>query len=158
MDDRLSFELLAIGVAHAVYRNTEVENFHVKGRIMDQSLYDDVYKIVSEKANTLIKSMHFLIYTHQNGLLTILDFQNVSEEEMDFLQDVIFGIQCGCNWDLPSRIEMRVGNDVATFLLSGEFKKHCDGIHIFDDAVMKPINKDIVDRTYCILKHYADRS
>ena len=127
MDDRLSLEALSIGVAHAVYRNTEVEDFHAEGRIMDQALYDDVYKIVSRKADSLIKSMHLLIYAHKNGLLAILDMQNVPAEEMAFLQDVIFGIRCGCTWDLPREADMYVSDDVAAFLLDGEFKKHCDG-------------------------------
>lgn len=125
---------------------------------MDKALYDDVYRIVSQKADALIKSMHLLICAHQNGLFAILDLKNVPAEEMAFLKDVIFGIRCGCTWDSPRKVDLRMGDDIAAFLLDGEFKKHCDGIHVLDDTVMKPINKDIVDRANCILKHYADRS
>ena len=158
MNDRFSLEELSIGVTHAVYRNTEVEDFHADGRVMDKAFYDDVYHIVSEKVAVLIKSMCLLICAYQNGLFAILDLKNVSADEMAFLQNIIFGIQCGSNWDVPHKMNLCPGDDIAGFLLDGEFKKYCDEKRIFNDSVMKPINEDIVDRVYCVLKHYVDKS
>ena len=154
MTEKISIELLSIGVAHAVYRNTEVEDFHAECRLMDKALYDDVYKIVSEKVNLLIKNIPILIFVHQNGLLPIEDFKDFSMAELDFLACVLFGIQCGIEWDMPENNDLYTGGDITEYLLNGEFKKRCDSRSTFDDTVTKPINKDIVNRIYSVLKQF----
>lgn len=158
MDNSFSLEALAIGVAHAVYRNTAVEDYHAEGRRMDDALYEDVRRIVSEKAALLIKRMPLLLCAHRNGWASIRTLNNISPEETSFFQEVVFGILCGSGWEAPHKIDLHIGGNIAEFLLAGEFRKHCDGAHRLDDAAMKPINKDIVDRVYCVLKRAADEA
>ena len=56
-------------------------------------------------------------------------------------------------WDDPVEISERPDENPARYLLNGEFKNHCDGKNIFDDSVMKTINKDIANRSLMILKY-----
>lgn len=103
MDNCFSLEALAIGVAHAVYRNTAVEDYHAEGRCMDDALYEDVRRIVSEKAALLIKSMPLLLCAHRNGWASIRTLNNISPEETSFFQEVVFGILCGSGWEARTR-------------------------------------------------------
>lgn len=86
MDNCFSLEALAIGVAHAVYRNTAVEDYHAEGRCMDDALYEDVRRIVSEKAALLIKRMPLLLCAHRNGWASIRTLNNISPEETSFFK------------------------------------------------------------------------
>ena len=60
-----------------------------------------------------------------------------------FIGALVYGIQCSSARDIPCEIDDLPTSDLAEYLLNGEFKKHCDGQHIFDDSVMKTINKDM---------------
>ena len=101
MENKLTLETLAIGVAHAVYRNTEVERFHAEMRQMDDALYKDVYRIVSGKAALLIKSIDLLVCANKNGIFEAAKQKGVPKQYMDFYMDVLFGIGCGMNWGAP---------------------------------------------------------
>lgn len=153
MGKTLTLETLAIGVAHAVYRNTAVEDYHNEKRLMDASFYENVYRIVSEKVDLLKESIDLLICSHKSGMAEVSKLKNIPPQNMDFYIDVLFGVGCGLKWDAPRETDLQLGNDIAGFLLGGEFKKYCDGTHVFDDTVMKQINQDIVDRAYCVLRH-----
>ncbi len=67
--------------------------------------------------------------------------------------DILFGIQCSAGWDKPHEIEELPERNLAKYLLGGEFISHCNGKNLFDDSVMKTINKDIANRSLMILKH-----
>ncbi len=148
-----SKETLALGVAHAIYRNTEVEDYHSEARLMDEEFYHDVYRIVSNKSSMLINVEDYLNSLCSDGLSEeSLRNNNHTSEENIFLLDVLFGIQCSNGWDMPEKMDESPENDLAGFFLGGTFKRYCDGKHFFNDSVMKTINKDIANRVYCYLE------
>lgn len=149
---KFSTELLALGIAHAIYRNTKVEDFHSAKRLMDCEFYKDVYKIVSVKTALLENISDLLSLACKNGLSEDSLFSNEhNADEKDFFLDVLFGIQCSEGWDPPEIMDEKPKDDIAAFFLDGAFKQYCNGASVFDDSVMKPINKDIVNRVYCYL-------
>lgn len=150
----LSPELLAIGICHAIYRNTEVEDYHSDDRLMDEALYRDVYQIVSNAIPLLLGVKNLLLTICTDGASKLLPWDKCpnTKEEISFFGDIIFGVQCGLEWDEPTDIEEAPGEDLAEYLLGGTFKTFCDGKRHLDDSVMRPINKDITNRAYKVLK------
>ena len=146
-------EKIALGLAHAVYRNTKIEDYHSIDRTMDENLYNDVYKIVDQKMRRVLSNKEKIQYLHNKDMSLFVNKNEMAKIYDPIIGDIIFGIQCSSGWDDPVEISERPDENPARYLLNGEFKNHCDGKNIFDDSVMKTINKDIANRSLMILKY-----
>ena len=61
-------EKIALGLAHAVYRNTKIEDYHSIDRTMDENLYNDVYKIVDQKMRRVLSNKEKIQYLHNKDM------------------------------------------------------------------------------------------
>lgn len=148
-----SLENLALGFAHAVYRNTEVEDLHSLCRIMDDVFYEEIYDIVNREIKRALNAKEIIKYLFDKEIMAFADVNEITKVRDPFVADMLFGFQCSVDWDTPHEIVELPHSDLTEYLLCGEFKKHCDGQHIFDDSVMKTINSDIANRSLMILKY-----
>lgn len=153
MDMVFTIESLALGFAHAVYRNTSVEDFHSLSRTMDEGLYKDVYRITDRQIKKAVINKDKIKYLHNKNISVFTDQNELKMIYAPIVGDILFGIQCSAGWDKPQEIEELPKRNLAKYLLGGEFISHCNGKNIFDDSVMKTINKDIANRSLMILKH-----
>ena len=157
-DRKLNMESLAIGLSHTIYINTDfIENSHAKVALMDDRFYDDVYSVVAAGIEDMKRYWFGLENLCQFSISEIANTMFATPIGMyknaEYISTVIFGILCGSQWDSPIELEEEITNNWAEYVLSGEFKKHCDGkTHFGDDALMAEINKDIYNRIYTILR------
>ena len=149
----ISLEQLTIGITHAVYRNTEIEDYHSNGRVMDKTLYKNTYTIVKRNISKLIDAKDLMKEVLEKGITRPEEYTHITLQGCRLLMDILFGIQCGSNWDPPHEIDILPEGDPAKYLLNGVFINLCDGEHIFGDSVMKTINQDITNRILMILKY-----
>ncbi len=146
-------ESLALGFAHAVYRNTSVEDFHSLSRTMDEGLYKDVYRITDRQIKKAVINKDEIKYLHNKNISVFTDQNELRIILAPIVGDILFGIQCSTGWDKPHEIEELPERNLAKYLLGWEFISHCNGKNLFNDSVMKTINKDIANRSLMILKH-----
>ena len=157
-DKKLSVESLAIGLSHAIYRNTDfIENSHANNALMDKCFYDNAYKVLANGIADMKKywtGIKILCKFSENEIAKIMFEIPIRMNKMaDYIGNVAFGIVCGSKWDKPVELKEKVTKNWAEYVLAGEFKKNCDGKnHFGNDALMAEINKDICNRIYTILR------
>lgn len=157
-DQKINMKSLAKGLSHMIYSDTDfIENSYANDALMDDRFYDDAYEIVA----TGIEDMK----RYWRGLENLCNF-SISEitktmvatpigmhKNAEYISAVIFGILCASQWDNPIELEEKITKNWAEYVLSGEFKKHCDGKTRFgNDSLTAEINKDICNRIYTILR------
>ena len=154
---KLSLQNLAAGMAHTIYRNTDIiEDSHSKNLAMNDKFYSAVYKTV-EKGIKQIQKYDYVIkalqeYSVQEITASCFSMPVSESKSINFATDLMFGIMSGAGWNTPEVIDEIPGEDLAEYILNGEFKKHCQsGSSFGDDALMKIINIDICNRIYTAL-------
>ena len=148
----ISFENMAIGLVHQVYRNTDVENYHSEDRVMNEKLYEDVYNIVDEQMKVVLDNLvviNVLVGEIDEEVLYVVNKYGYDEE---FDKSLEWNLNMGKLWNKPKLLNLSpVDDDYTKFLLDGEFKKNCNGKNTLDDKMMKKINIDITNRMYTLL-------
>lgn len=79
-NDEKGRRTMALSITHYVYRNTRLEDFHAECVQMDRNFYRIIYNTVRTKLKNVIElQLKFIRY----------------------LQDIMFGLFFGTNWDPP---------------------------------------------------------
>ncbi len=151
----LSDEELAKIFAHYVYRDTDVEDYHSKAVLMDDTLFASVYRIVSSNLLKIARNHNLLISVKLEELDSTLESMYPTRA-MEFLKYAqMFSNYCsfkpGLNWNAPVFMERKPSKDKAKFLLEGAFREGCTLHWIFNDEAMCRINKDVYNRTYTLV-------
>ncbi len=135
---------LAYIVTNACYRNLDVvEDSHAGKSIKcEHAFYKKVYFACSEKLDEWIPRL-------SNELKYMSKYKKCNDIEAGFL--LMDGIQMYEKWEIPKKIKADFKDDIALFMLDGEFKKACDEGWIFDDHSMKIINVDINNRVFTLI-------
>ena len=151
----ISTQNLSVAIAHYVYRNTRIEDFHSEEAVLNADLYALMHDIVGRKIACV---RHFLpllknVETPEawNEAAAKLCSAEAAKEFASFSAEVLFKMNSNAGWDTAKEIKQRKDGALADFVVSGAFAQGCrEGWHLTDD-VMRRINRDINDRIYTLL-------
>ena len=144
---------LSRAIAHLVYRNTEVEDYHSESVVMDDAFYQTVTTIVSDKLKSVTRYYNQLMSTSIDDVQRTLQGEStgIDTEFFDFVNELAFNWACGLEWDSPVELSELPQGDLAGYILNGHFKQCCAEHRELDDETMCFINKDINNRIYTLL-------
>lgn len=151
----ISTQNLSVAIAHYVYRNTRIEDFHSEDAIMNASLYALMHDIVESKIACVRRFLPLLrsIETPEawNEAAAKLHSAEAAKEFACFSAEVLFKMNSNAGWDAAKETEQPKDEALADYILGGAFVQGCrEGWHLTDD-VMRRINRDINDRVYTLL-------
>lgn len=146
---------LSVAIAHYVYRNTRIEDFHSEDAVMNASLYALMHDIVERKIACARRFLPLLrsIETPEawNEAADKLHSAERAKEFACFSAEVLFRMNSNAGWDAAKETEQPKDEALADYILGGAFTRGCrEGWHLTDD-VMCRINRDINDRIYTLL-------
>ena len=152
-NSKQQLKTLSRAIAHLVYRNTEVEDFHSESVIMDENLYQTVAKIVTEKLKSVTRYYNQLMSTSLDDVQRTLQGEKIEIDAkfLDFLNELAFNCACGMEWDSPVELTELPQGDLVGYILDGHFSQCCTEHRELDDETMCFINKDINNRIYTLL-------
>ena len=144
---------LSRAIAHLVYRNTEVEDFHSESVIMDEDLYQTVTTIVADKLKSVTRYYNQLMSTSFDDVQRAIQGEStgIDVDFLDFVTELAFNCACGLEWDSPVELAELPQGDLVDYILNGHFKQCCTEHRELDDETMCFINKDINNRIYTLL-------
>lgn len=151
----MSAQNLSVAIAHYVYRNTKIEDFHSEDAVMNASLYVLMHDIVEKKLAYVRQFIPLLrsIETPEawNEAAAALRSAEAAKEFACFSAELLFKMNSNAGWDAAKEAKQPEDEALADFVLSGAFAQGCrEGWHLSDD-VMCRINRDINDRIYTLL-------
>ncbi len=121
---------------------------------MDNTFYKKVYNIINGNILHVKKFLGpFLSIKKPDVLENFLQSLNQSDYKgfKDFIRQFSFNMNMGYGWNEPVFLQLDVPDDLAEFILEGEFVQHCKDNKRFDDTAMHKINIDICNRFYTLL-------
>lgn len=151
---------MALSITHYVYRNTKLEDYHAETVKMDQNFYRKIYSIVKAKIKNVQLFQRYVDSFSQedlNNQAILEQLINSVPEELQlrwirYLQEIIWGMQYGANWDPAQRMQsISAGQSLAGYILAGKFLDCCNDGCILDDDTMRVINRDVHNRVYTLL-------
>lgn len=146
---------VSIGLTHYLYRNTELEELHSKGVIMNQDIYLRVYDILTERISK-VDTYFPKIYGREIHIDPNTPFADLQKEpDKLFACELDFCIKWGIMWDEPTIIPFppfSMLEDRASYLLDGLFKIFCESNQVLDDVAMYYLNKDVCNRVFTLVK------
>ncbi len=123
------------------YRDTALlENRHSSGNALDMDFYDEMFWELHKQFTWFHK-----IYCKLQG-----NVPETKEEKRVHMMAYNY-MKSADKWDDPIKVRDRFQNDLAGFILDGEFLKACKEGKKLSDPLMKVINKDIRNRYYTLL-------
>lgn len=154
MRKQMDKKILAKSIAHYVYRDTKLEDFHSRSIFMNKEFYSTVYKIVYRKTQIVKKYLNY-IYEIKNiyDIKALIIKYNLSKplEFYRFAYTIFCGLLSGSDWNDPQPLTDTPTKSIASYILNGHFKECCNNHKILDDSTMCYINQDIYNRTYTLL-------
>lgn len=160
-NDENGRQAVARSIAHYAYRNTKLEDYHAQCVIINKDFHTKIHAIVNAKLKNVKLMQRYLDdFRHDNiADRTVLDesLQTVPDNlHLRFLrysQEIVFGIyNWGINWEKAQYIGgASIGQNLATYVLGGEFVFNCNNGSTLDDSTMCKINKDVYNRIYTLL-------
>ena len=123
------------------YRDTApLENRHASGKALDMDFYDEMFWELHKQFTWFHKIYCKLQYnvpeTKEEKRVNMMSYNYMKSAD---------------KWDDPVKVRDRFQNDLAGFILDGEFLKVCKEGKKLSDPLMKVINKDIRNRYYTLL-------
>ena len=123
------------------YRDTALlENRHASGKGLDMDFYDEMFWELHKQFTWFHK-----IYSKLQD-----NVPETKEEKRVHMMSYNY-MKSADKWDDPVKVRDRFQNDLAGFILDGEFLKACKECKKLSDPLMKVINKDIRNRYYSLL-------
>lgn len=151
----ISTQNLSVAIAHYVYRNTKIEDFHSEDAALNGNLYALMHDIVERKIACVRRFLPLLrsVETPEawNEAAAQLHSAQAAKEFAAFSAEVLFKMNSNAGWDAAKEVTQPKDGALADFVLGGVFVQGCrEGWHLSDD-VMCRINRDINDRIYTLL-------
>lgn len=159
-NDEKGRRIMALSITHYVYRNTRLEDFHAECVQMDRNFYRIIYNTVRTKLKNVRELQRYIDSFPDADLTnkaTLDKLINSVPKELQlkfirYLQDIMFGLFFGTNWDTAVQAEkIRANQSYANYVLAGKFNECCQNGCVLNDATMRIINKDVHNRIYTLL-------
>ena len=145
---------LAIGLTHEIYRNTEIEDHHALGEVMDTKLFLWALDYFKEKFKFAMRRK-VAIKAYKDDKYKKLFKYLCEYGDNPYTFNFIAGIylfSINSDWDEPVEVEKKDPHETAyRYILSGRFFYHCNNHSKMTDEVMCDINKDVCNRIYTLL-------
>lgn len=146
----------AIIYTHIIYRDTELEEFHVKNKRMTDELYKIVLEIVTKNLQRVKSNQNILNrVANETELKKQLEtmYMTRSIELIGFIRQMYAykEVLPGADWDEAEPVDLEISENLPAFILNGRFLECCKKEMFLDDITMRYVNKDVHDRIYTLI-------
>lgn len=150
----ISKEKLALAYTHSIYRNTELEDYHSGKVEMNMALYGIIRKIVKEKIEYINVENRKLAKFKSLEALNKHIKEHPNSHTYMYVAEIYLNSIMGLDWDSPVMSEDTIinNNNLADYILKGNFLEYCEKHMRLNDAAMRYINKDVYNRVYTLVR------
>lgn len=153
--NEITTQNMSVALVHYIYRDTVIEDYHSECAIMDEELYEIIYKVV--RKNLSRAKRFYPVLREIEGVEDIVEtirsnfYYPLAKEFPCFAAGLIPFQFTNYDWDEAKEIECKNFKNPADFVLGGVFEEYCRNHVVLDDKAMCEINKDINNRIYTLL-------
>ena len=149
MDNEVVIQRKALCLAHFLYRNTIIEDYHSEGVTMDLQLYEEIKSIVKQGLKLINENAGIL-----DSIFEQKDKEKIIRSaNLPIVREVIFNMLMGNDWDAPTLLVYNGSDAPENYILDGVFLDFCKLHKPLSDTNMKILNKDIHSRIYTLIKN-----
>ena len=132
------------------YCNVDIwEDYHAQKKILDMSVYDEMYHFVNEKLSIFLPYMKYLRMEVEEWLN---QGSTISKEEHSNMFVFVLISRSNHEW-IPARtVNEPICYDLTEYMLNGRFKAACENGEQLDNNVIKQINVDVHNRVYTLIE------